>query len=85
VLAVGLFFWSLGNVYGYANLGLGKVHYNLFTAVSSGTANVALNLLLVWHFGMIGAAYATACSHVLRFIMNRSFFKAQRPAELRRL
>lgn len=65
ILLVGQVFWALGASAGRAMLAAGWVEGNFWSSALAGAVNVGAALLLIPHFGIAGAALATAGANAL--------------------
>jgi O-antigen/teichoic acid export membrane protein len=70
VLAPGTFVYSLLNVSGNTYVALGRTDVSLYITIMSGIFNVVMNILLIKHLGMIGAAWATVFTYIFTLTME---------------
>jgi O-antigen/teichoic acid export membrane protein len=63
ILLFGQVFWSAGTAPGRSMFAAGWIVGNFWLSVFSATATIAVNLALIPHFGIAGAALATAATH----------------------
>ncbi|WP_277601160.1 flippase [Thermotoga sp. Ku-13t] len=68
-LVAGTFRIPSGNVIA----SLGKVKVNLFNSIVSGTSNVVLDILLIKHYGSVGAAVATVIVFIISSFISTSY------------
>lgn len=74
ILSIGYFFASTlripsGNIIN----ALGKIKFNLYNAILSGTLNIILDILLIKRYGSIGAAYATTIIFFISGLIGNIF------------
>lgn len=75
ILSVGMLFYSLFFV-GYSALqGLGMPERSMGIAVAAAVCNIILCFLLIPHYGLEGAAFATSLSCVVGMVLTLSFLK----------
>jgi O-antigen/teichoic acid export membrane protein len=65
VLIPGIFVYSLMNVSGNTYVALGRTDVSLYITLVAGIFNVVMNILLIKHLGMIGAAWATVFTYIV--------------------
>lgn len=68
ILIVGTFFFGISRVVNPVFQATGWLKYTEANTVVVLAVNVALNLLLIPQYGILGAAIATSCSYVLMFV-----------------
>jgi O-antigen/teichoic acid export membrane protein len=70
--------WSIRNLIqlqSAAIFGLGKIHYNAYTALCALIGNIIIYPVAIYYFGLMGAAYASISSGTIIWIASRYYFK----------
>jgi O-antigen/teichoic acid export membrane protein len=70
ILLIGLFFWAVSGVGGRTFLAMGKPNLNFYIVLLEGTLNVVLNIVLIKKMGITGAAWATAITYFIRYLLT---------------
>lgn len=74
VLSIGYFFAATLRIpAGDILAAIGKIKFNFYNAIISGTFNILLDILLIKKFGSIGAAYATLAVFIVSGIIGNIF------------
>ena len=73
ILIPGIFFYSLLNISGTTLLALGRTDFNFYVTIIAGSLNIVLNIVFIRRYGMMGAAYATSLTYVLRLLLSFIF------------
>lgn len=83
ILAVGRLVVFVGQIYAWGLAATKKDNQFLLASLSGAVANVALDLVCIPHFGIVGAAYITLLSEILVvsccYVMMRRFVAGHRP------
>jgi O-antigen/teichoic acid export membrane protein len=69
ILLLGMTSWSAGAPYGYSILVMDRVVMNFLLSFTQLVFNVALNILFIWKWGLLGAVTATATSQFVAAIL----------------
>ena len=77
VLIPGIFVYSLMNVSGSTIGAIGRTDVNFYATLVAGTFNVVMNIFLIKHMGLIGAAWATVLTYGLNLIVQSIFWLKQ--------
>ncbi|MBR5937462.1 MAG: oligosaccharide flippase family protein [Clostridiales bacterium] len=64
---------------------IGKVRYNLYVSTIAGVSNVALDIVMIMQFGVIGAAYATLLVTILASCLSFPYLIAQLKKQKKRM
>lgn len=75
VLSIGWSIRNLNQLQSGAIFGLGKIHYNAMVALSALIANVIMVPVLVYFFGVMGAAYASLTGGIVIWGSSRYYFR----------
>jgi O-antigen/teichoic acid export membrane protein len=83
ILAVGRLVVFVGQIYAWGLAATKKDNQFLLASLSGAVANVALDLVCIPHFGILGAAYITLLSEILVvsccYVMMRRVVVGRRP------
>ncbi len=74
-LALGWSLRQLAQLQNGAIFGLGKIKYNVYTSVITLTFNVLTILILIYYYGIMGAAYASVLGGIVFNISSSYYFK----------
>ncbi len=74
-LAIGWSIRQLTQLQSGAIFGMGKIHYNALTSLISLIINIILYSAFMYHFGLIGAAYASIPAGIIIYLTSYLFFK----------
>jgi O-antigen/teichoic acid export membrane protein len=74
-LAIGWSIRNLNQLQSAAIFGLGKIHYNAYTALCALIGNIVIYPVAIYYFGLMGAAYASISSGIIIWVASRYFFK----------
>ena len=77
VLLPGIFCYSLQKIPGILLFARGRTDLNFYTILIGGTLNIFLNIVFIRQYGLIGAAYATSITFVLRLVISLFFYFQQ--------
>ncbi len=77
ILAIGGIFYTLSQINTTVLVGIGKPGINVRIVLFSAVLNLIGNILLIPHFGMVGAAGATAASYVCMMFLSSYEVKKQ--------
>jgi len=76
ILSIGYFIAGTFRIpFGNIIASLGKMKFNFYNALISGTANVILDIVLIKYFGSIGAAIATVLVFLISSVISSIFLK----------
>lgn len=68
ILLFGTYFWGLYIFYNYWLLGHNKLRYLLVTSVAGVLVNLALNLIFINFWGIVGASVASSISYIFTLV-----------------
>jgi O-antigen/teichoic acid export membrane protein len=68
-------FMFIGSLYGYALIACGRQNYYARAEFTTVIANLVLNIILIPHYGLVGASAATLVSAGIRSFLMHHFFK----------
>ncbi|MED2648081.1 polysaccharide biosynthesis C-terminal domain-containing protein, partial [Bacillus thuringiensis] len=74
ILLAGFMFWGMYSLKGIFLFAIGAVKYNFYTNLISFLINIILNLILIKHFEVIGAAVATTSTYFLTIFINNYYY-----------
>lgn len=74
-LAIGWSFRMLAQVQSGAIFGLGKMQYIAYTSLITLLFNILVISILIYFFGLIGAAYASVLGGIVYILCSRYFFR----------
>lgn len=74
ILLAGFMFWGMYSLKGIFLFAIGAVKYNFYTNLISFLINIILNLILIRHFEVIGAAIATTSTYFLTIFINNYYY-----------
>ncbi len=74
-LAIGWSIRNLNQLQSAAIFGLGKIHYNAYTALCALIGNIVIYPVAIYYFGLMGAAYASISSGIIIWVASRYFFR----------
>ncbi|MEI8086239.1 MAG: oligosaccharide flippase family protein, partial [Paludibacter sp.] len=80
-LALGWSLRQLGQLQNGAVFGLGKIHYNVYQSAITVIFNIITISLLLYYFGVIGAAYASILGGIV-FSLTSSYFYRKAQSEM---
>nr|WP_312058456.1 oligosaccharide flippase family protein [Fervidobacterium pennivorans] len=76
ILSVGYFIaGTFGSPFGNIITSLGKIKFNFYNALISGTVNIFLDIVLIKYFGSVGAAIATVLVILISSVNSSIFLK----------
>ncbi len=73
VLIPGIFAYSLQKVSGITLFALGKTDLHFYAVLIACVADIVLNIIFIKRFGLVGAAWATSTTFVLRMVLSFGF------------
>jgi O-antigen/teichoic acid export membrane protein len=74
-LAIGWSIRNLNQLQSAAIFGLGKIHYNAYTALFALLGNMIIYPIAIYYFGLTGAAYASISSGIIIWFASRYYFR----------
>jgi O-antigen/teichoic acid export membrane protein len=83
ILAMATGFSYIISVFNFASVAISKQNKLVYIALTTLSANICLNLVLIPRYGIVGAAWATAVTQLMAMIMGYRLFRRQTGVQLK--